>query len=211
MVCIVTVASTAGRAPPPADLVDERWGALEDLPVELASADVVLCATAADEPVLGVGLVSAATGGRPIVAVDLSVPRNIDPAVGCLDGVALLDMDELTRFAERGLAERRAELPAVQRIVDEELERYRAASSARSVAPIVAALRQRADEVVAHEADRLDARLAALAPADREVAEQFVRGVVAKLLHEPTVRLKDAAGTLRGERLGGSLRELFDL
>jgi glutamyl-tRNA reductase len=120
-------------------------------------------------------------------------------------------MDALSAFAERGLSKRRREVPAVERIVDDEVDRYLVSSSAREVAPLIVELRARGESVVADELQRWSTRLAGLDAAQREIVEGLLRGVVAKLLHEPTVALKDAAGSVRGERLVGSLRELFDL
>ena len=96
-------------------------------------------------------------------------------------------------------------------IVDEELGLYQAEASAREVAPLVAALRARADLVSAVELDRHASRLADLSGAQRAAVESLLHGVVNKLLHEPTVRLKDAAGHARGDRLAEALRDLFDL
>jgi glutamyl-tRNA reductase len=139
------------------------------------------------------------------------MPRDVAPEVADLTGVTLLDMDALSEFAERGLSKRRREVPAVESIVDDEVDRYLAASSAREVAPLIVDLRRRGETVIADELQRYSSKLGSLDAAQRELVEGIIRGVVAKLLHEPTVALKDAAGSVRGERLVGSLRELFDL
>ncbi|MCB1017757.1 MAG: hypothetical protein KDB10_21910, partial [Acidimicrobiales bacterium] len=136
---------------------------------------------------------------------------DIDPSVGGIDGVTLLDMDDLRVFAEAGLAQRRREVHAVDHIVGDEVERYLAVSTAREVAPLVTAVRDRAEEIRLAELERHRAKLDALGEREREAVEALTRGILAKLLHEPTVRLKDAAGTPRGERLAESLRTLFDL
>jgi len=107
--------------------------------------------------------------------------------------------------------ERRREVSAVDRIVADELERYLAVTTAREVAPLVTAVRDRAEEIRLVELDRHRAKLDGLDAREREAVEALTRGILAKLLHEPTVRLKDAAGTPRGERLAESLRTLFDL
>jgi glutamyl-tRNA reductase len=153
----------------------------------------------------------AARAGRALLVVDVAVPRDVDPSAADLPGVTLLDMDDLRAFAEAGLAERRREVAAVRAIVADELERFLAVSSAREVAPLVTALHDKADLVRRAELERHAARLAELTPAQLEAVEALTKGIVAKLLHEPTVELKDAAGTPRGERLADSLRELFDL
>jgi len=158
-----------------------------------------------------VGAALAGRSGRPLLLVDIAMPRDVTPEVADLAGVTLLDMDALSEFAERGLSKRRREVPAVESIVDEEVDRYLAASSAREVAPLIVELRRRGETVIADELQRYSSKLSSLDPQQRELVEGIVRGVVAKLLHEPTVALKDAAGSARGERLVGSFRELFDL
>ena len=191
-----------------------HWDGLDELPTCLADADVVFCATSSPAGVIDVDMVRSAMAeraGRPLLLVDIAMPRDVAPEVAGLDDVTLLDMDGLSAFAERGLSRRRQEIPAVEAIVDDEVDRYLAASSAREVAPLIVELRRRGDSVVADELQRHAAKLAVLDPAQREIVESVLRGAVAKLLHEPTVALKDAAGSVRGERLVGSLRELFDL
>jgi glutamyl-tRNA reductase len=212
---------TASRA---ADLIEPhaitsversaRAGGLSSLSDELVIADVAFCATSSPLSIIGVDMISEAMGrrdGRPLTVIDIAMPRNVELGVADIDGVILLDMEALAEFAERGLTERRREIPAVREIVEEELDRYEAATSAREIAPLIVELRSRADQLVADEMSRQGSKLAAMTPAERDAVEAMVRGVVAKLLHEPTIQLKDAAGTLRGERLAGSLRELFDL
>ena len=149
--------------------------------------------------------------GRDLLIVDIAVPRDVDPSAAELDGVTLLDMDDLRSFAEAGIRERRREIAAVQAIIDTELDRYVDESTARSVAPLVAQLRGRADRVRIAEIERLNHRLSGLDDRQRDAVEALAAGIVGKLLHDPTVRLKDAAGTARGERLAEALRDLFDL
>ena len=99
----------------------------------------------------------------------------------------------------------------VHAVLAEEIERYRDSSAARSAAPVVAALRARAESIRRAELDRQRAQLDALGPEAREIVETITQRTVAKLLHEPSVRIKDAAGSQRGERLAEALRSLFDL
>ena len=198
--------------------VAERLGGvpvrLDDLPHHLAEVDVLLTSTGASAVILEHGDLASIVGerhGRGLLVVDIAVPRDVDPAAGEIDGVTLLDMDDLREFAEVGIRERQREVTAVQAIVDSELERYVDESTARSVAPLVASLRARGDLVRSAELQRLSARLGDLDDRQREAVEALAAGVVGKLLHEPTVRMKDAAGTARGERLAEALRDLFDL
>ena len=149
--------------------------------------------------------------GRGLLIVDVAVPRDVDPTAADVAGVTLLDMDDLRAFAELGVAERRAEVVAVERMLADELDRFVAISSAREVAPLIGELRDRADAVRQRELDRFRGRLGGLDERQLEAVEALTKGIVAKLLHEPTVGLKDAAGTPRGERLAEAVRDLFDL
>ncbi len=153
----------------------------------------------------------AARGDRPLFVVDVAVPRNVDPAVGHLPGVELFDLDDLRREADSEMAARRSEVDRVRAILGEELERYRANVRGRSVAPVVSALRARGEEVRDAELERSRALLAALEPEQAEAVQALTRRIVAKLLHEPTVQVKQAAGSPRGERLAEALRQLFEL
>jgi glutamyl-tRNA reductase len=208
----------ANRSAERAAAVAEQSGAkavgLSKLDEELARADLVLTSTAAPDVVLDVarvGRTMRSRPDRPLLVVDVAVPRDVDPAVVDLEGVSLLDVEDVRRFAEARMSTRRGEIPAVRAVLTEELERYRASYAARSAAPVVAALRMRAETIRRAELDRQRARLEALGPEAREIVETVTQRTVAKLLHEPTVRIKDAAGSPRGERLAEALRSLFDL
>jgi glutamyl-tRNA reductase len=109
------------------------------------------------------------------------------------------------------MATRRKEIPVVRAVLAEALEKYRVSSTARSAAPVVAALRMRAESIRRAELDRQRARIDALGPEAAEIIETVTKRSVAKILHEPTVRVKEAAGSPRGERLAEALRNLFDL
>jgi glutamyl-tRNA reductase len=215
---VVVANRTAERASALAARVGGTGVGLTGLPEALAAADVVLVSTGASLPVLGADVVvpaaheRAGAPGRPsLVVVDLGVPRNVDPAVAAVPGVELLDMDDLTAHAERAMAGRRAELAAAQEIVRQEVERYRAEERARGAAPVVAALRSRIEEIRLAELERHRGRRADLDDRQWHEVEAVVRDVLAKLLHKPTVAVKEAAGTPRGERLVEALRTLFDL
>jgi glutamyl-tRNA reductase len=205
----------ANRTPERAHELAERVGGravpLFDLPRVLADVDVLLTSTGATSVMVEHGDVEEVVrerAGREILIIDVAVPRDVDPAAADLPGVTLLDMDDLRAFADAGLAERRREAAKARDLVDEEVGRYREASTARQVAPVVTALRDHAETVRLAEVERLGRKLS---DDERAALDALSKGLVAKLLHEPTVRLKDAAGTVRGERLADALRELFDL
>jgi len=198
--------------------VAERLGGnavrLDDLPHHLAEVDVLLTSTGASAVILEHGDLATVVGerdGRGLLVVDIAVPRDVDPAAGEIEGITLLDMDDLRDFAAAGIRERQREVTAVQAIVDVELDRYVGESTARSVAPLVANLRARGEAVRSTEMERFAGRLGNLDESQREVVDALAAGIVGKLLHEPTVRMKDAAGSARGERLAEALRDLFDL
>ncbi|MEI7593831.1 MAG: glutamyl-tRNA reductase [Actinomycetes bacterium] len=197
-----------------ADQIGGRAVRLADLNESLAEIDLLLTSTGASSIMLEHGdlaRVMAAREGRPLLIVDVAVPRDVDPSASELAGITLLDMDDLRAFADAGIAERRSEVAAVEAMVSDEVERFVAVSTAREVAPLVATLHERAEAVRASEIERFGARLSELDERQREAIEALTRGIVAKLLHEPTIGLKEAAGTPRGERLAEAVRDLFDL
>jgi glutamyl-tRNA reductase len=214
---VVVANRTARRAAALAARLGGRGVGLDGLPESVRGADVVLVSTGAALPVLDAGMLGPAVelrfarGAAPLIVVDLGVPRNVDPAVGRLSGIELLDMDDLTEHAEAAMAGRRAELSDAREIVAQEVERFRAGERARGAAPIVSALRNRVDAVRRAELERHRTRLSELDETQWRQIESVVRDVIAKLLHHPTVTLKEAAGTPRGERLVEALRTLFDL
>jgi glutamyl-tRNA reductase len=184
---------------------------LDDLPSALVDIDLLLTSTGATSIIVEHGDVEpviASRAGRPLLIVDIAVPRDVDSAAGDLPGVTLLDMDDLRSYAETGLAERRREVAAVRAIVEEEVERFLEHSTAREVAPLITALREKVEDLRQAELARM---AGPLDDQQRQALDAATRAALAKLLHEPTVALKDAAGTPRGERLAEALRELFDL
>jgi glutamyl-tRNA reductase len=186
-----------------------RAVALDDVAAELAEADVVLSAVAAEAHVLRVA--DFASVGAPLLVVDLGVPRNVDPEVGARPGITLLDMDTLRAAVAKALGDRADESVAARQIVAAEVERYRTASRQRGAAPIVASLRARLESLRVAELERHRAQLADLSEAEWEHVDAATRAALAKFLHEPTMLLKETAGTPQGERLVEALRVLFDL
>jgi glutamyl-tRNA reductase len=196
-------ARTGGRLVPSSGLEDE-----------LATADVVVTCTGAALPVLEHDMVARAVdrrGGRPLLVLDIAIPRDVEANVAGLPGVTLLDLEDLRDWADRGRQARAAEADLVRAIVAEEVDRFLDDASAREVAPIIGAMHDRAEQVRAAELARFQRRLADLSPEEQDAVEALTRGVVAKLLRAPTVRLKQDAGSSRGERNVSALRDLFDL
>ena len=206
---------TLVAALPEATADQVRAEPLEGLGTLLTASDVVFTSLGTTLPVIDRPMLAAAVAGRPagapLLVIDLGMPRNVEPSAADLEGLTLLDMDVLRAAVEEALSGRQDEVAGANQIVSDEVERYRVASRARDAAPIVSALRARAEEARQSALDRQRARRSELNDAQWEQVDAVTRSMVAKLLHQPTVALKDAAGTPRGERLVEALRTLFDL
>ncbi len=195
-----------------ADRIDGRALGIDRLSEALEVGDVVLTSTGADEPVITADLVRGLDrSGRPLLFVDIAVPRDVAPDVAELPGVTVLDLDDLSNWADRGRAERLAEVDRVSDIVREEVERFGLESAALQAAPLVSSLRDRAEQLRTAELARHTKRLGRLDEQQREMVDLITRGIVAKLLHEPSVRLRNQAGTPQGERNAAAVADLFDL
>jgi glutamyl-tRNA reductase len=183
-----------------------------DLAETVADADVVVCATASPEAVLTDALVRAAMRRRPhrdLVLLDLAVPRDVAPDVGSVPGVVLID---LSRLAAASLDEpSTVDREAADGIVATEVDAFLSWLRGSDVAPTVAALRARADQVVESELSRLAQRRPDLTPEQRADVAHSIHRVVQRLLHSPTVRVRQLAGTPGGDQYAALLRELFDL
>lgn len=211
----VTVANrTPAKAKRLAAGVDGTVVDLTDLPAAIAAADFVISCTAAAGLVITVPLVRRALGerdsARPLDFLDLAMPRDVAPEVGGLPGVRVIGMDEL-RGTSGGVGA--DEVAAVRAIVEEEFAAYGSAVRAARVTPTVVALRAKAATVVDAELSRLAGRLSDEGVSGRALEEiaQSVRRVVDKLLHAPTVRVKELASSPDGEEYAAALRVLFDL
>jgi glutamyl-tRNA reductase len=207
---IVVVNRTAERAERLADEYAGRAAALSDLPDVLAAADVVMACAGAAGLLVSRDMVEAArTDGRPLVFLDLALPHDVDPAVTELEGVSRLDLADLAEELESSDAGR--EVAEVRRIVTEEVAAFLAARRSASVTPTVVALRSMATSVVDAEMERLDHRLPNLSDDERDEVLRAVRRVADKLLHEPTVRVKELANEAGAVSYAAALAELFAL
>ena len=213
-----TVALVANRSPEPAEELARRFGAeaipLERVPLELEGVDVVASSTSAPGTVLGRDAVAAALKsrrGRPLLLVDLAVPRDVDPAVHELDGAFLYDVDDLEAVVAESLGGRRREAARAEAVVAREAERFRAWHASLDVVPAIASLRARAEEIRTGELARLEGRLSQLPEAERKAVEALTAQIVSKLLHLPTIRMKEAAVTADGVLYADAVRHLFGL
>lgn len=205
---------TIAKAQALADRVSGSVTEFYRLAETLTQADVVVTCTGAGTTVIDVEMVSKAMqqrASRPLFIVDIAVPRDVESDVATIDGVTLLDLDNLRDWAARGQALRATEAQAVRNIVAQELERFTLELTARQAAPLVALLHARAEVVRIAEIDRLQKKLSSLSDEQQQAVDALTKGIVAKLLHDMSVRLKDDAGTPRGERNSAAVRDLFDL
>jgi glutamyl-tRNA reductase len=195
-----------------------QWGGqalpYESLPQALATVDVVLTSTAAPHVVIDPAMVRGALEqrpARPLLLIDLAVPRDIDPRVAQVAGAHVYDIDDLQEVVSTNVQRRREELVAVQRIVQEELPRFTSWLQARTVVPTLNRLREQADLISRNELERAMRRLPTLDQREREVIESLAAGIVNKLLHQPTIRLKQEASQGNGAAYAAVLQHLFGL
>ncbi|TAM86721.1 MAG: glutamyl-tRNA reductase [Jatrophihabitans sp.] len=180
---------------------------LDELPAVIADADLVVSATGATGLLMGVEDL-APRSGRPLVVLDLALPRDVAPGVGDLPGVTYVDLDALR---EREPMVSDVDVAAAADIVRTELAAYLTQQQQLAVAPTVTALRARANQVVDGELARLNAKLPSLDDDVRREVAAAVRRAVEKVLHTPTVRVKELAATPGGDRYAQALRDLFEL
>jgi glutamyl-tRNA reductase len=189
-------------------------GDLDQLPDALTHADLVVSATGAAGHVIDAAMVAdamQARDGRPLVVVDLAVPRDIDPASGDIEGVTLLDIAALRDGVAAHSPETADDIAQAQRLVEDEVGRWVSRRRGEELAPVIKALRRHGDAVVDAELDRVRTRLAALDPAEREAVESAVRGVAAKLLHDPIVGMKERIEPAREREVALLLAQLLGL
>ena len=178
---------------------------LERLADELAAADVAVTCTSAAAFVVGPEDVRDRKG-RPLFLIDLAVPRDVDPAVNDLDGCYVYDIDDLEAVVEASLTGRRREAERAEAIVAEEAERFRAWQASLDVVPTIASLRARAEEIRSAELSKAN-----LSDRERQAVDSITTQILNKLLHLPTVRMKEAAAAADGVLYADAVRHLFGL
>ena len=205
------IAAVANRSFPHAEELALEFGAravpLESLADELGRADVVVACTGAPGFVVRADDVPDRKK-RPLFLIDLAVPRDLDPAINDLDGCYLYDIDDLEAVVAASLAGRRREAERAEAIVAEEAERFRAWQASLDVVPTIASLRARAEAIRAAELDKAAAKLT---DEERHAVESITAQILNKLLHLPTVRMKEAAAAADGVLYADAVRHLFGL
>lgn len=194
--------------------VESRAVSLDDVPALLAISDVVITSTSAPGFVVDMAAAQAALRGRrgrPILFVDLAVPRDVDPTLSTIDGCFVYDIDDLQAVVETSLAGRRAEAVHAEHLVAVEAERFREWQASLAVVPAIASLRAHAEEIRAGELAKAEGRLGRLPESERKLVESMTSQIVAKLLHLPTVRMKEAAAGADGVVYADVVRHLFGL
>jgi glutamyl-tRNA reductase len=201
----------AARARSLAERFGGQVGSLQELPERLAEADIVVASTSSPHAIVGAAeleLVMRARRGRPLVLIDIAVPRDIEPACAGLADVTLYDMDDLQAVVARHLSIREGERAAAERVVEDEIQRFARWLGQLDVMPTIAALRAHGtaivDQVLAENAGRWESA----SPRDVARVEAVARAVMQRLLHEPTIRLKAGDGRHGRQHL---LRELFGI
>jgi glutamyl-tRNA reductase len=209
------IAYVANRSADRAAGLAERVGAealpLAEIEERLSEADVVVSSTSAPGYILTRETVEGARGGRPLLLIDLAVPRDLDPSIHELDGCYLYNIDDLEAVVAETLAVRRREAQRAEEIVAAEADAFRAWQASLDVVPAIASLRARADEIREAELKRAESRLGQLSDAQRQAVEALASRIVDKLLHLPTVRMKQAAAAADGVVYAEAVRHLFGL
>ncbi len=205
---IVVVNRSPEAAARLAATLEGRAAPLADLAVEVGSADILVSCTGSTGVVVESDVVGPRAADRPLVVLDIALPRDVDPSVAALPHVTYVDLDALRAG---GAAVSEGEVTAATAIVADELRDHLAERQRLAVAPTVTALRARANQVIDGELRRLDGRLPDLEPDQRREVADAVRRAVEKVLHAPTVRVKELATTPGGDQYAAVLRELFDL
>jgi glutamyl-tRNA reductase len=186
----------------------------EDLPEQLLAADIVVSATNSPHHIVerdGLEQVMRERQGRPLLAIDIAVPRDIEPACREIPGVSVHDIDDVQQIVERNTSGREAEAKRAELIIEAELDRFDRWLASLEVVPTVAALRERGDEVVRRVMAENEPRWESLGEADRERLETMAKAIASRLLHEPTMRLRRSAGNDDAYQYVSALRELFGL
>lgn len=210
--------AVANRSRERASEVAERFGAivydLGELEDALSWADVAVTATSSETPVVGAELARKALSrrsDRPLVLVDLAVPADVERDSGAVEGVRLFDVDDLRAGLDDSMASRLHEVPGVEAVVEDEVESFRRRYQELEVEPLLSALRRQAEEIRAQELERALNDLGDLDEVTAQRIEHLSRSLVKKLLHEPTVRLRERAGTGDADEVADAVRDLFGL
>lgn len=210
---ITVMSRTEQTAADIASRIDASVRPFDELGQALAECDIAFTSTAAPGLVVDVALVEPILAQRAddLLILDVAMPRDVDAEVGNLPSVELCDLDAIGAFVSEGLASRAGEVDQANQIIADEMVRHLSEVGKQSVTPLITTFRSHVEDLRSQEMARQSTKLADLTPDQQAAVDEATRAVLNKVLHEPTVRLKDSANSLRGERLAAALRELFDL
>lgn len=211
---IVVANRTEARARELAERFGGRAARFDVLPEVLAATDIVVTATAAPHALLTRDVVERTFGGaprQPLLILDIAIPRDVEPSVGEIDNVFVYDIDDLRQIVDDALERRRAEIPVAEGIIREAVDDFQAWHNARDVVPLIRGLRGQAEEVRRSEVEKTMRKLDHLTDDDRELVEQLTRQILNKVLHRPTVRLREAATNGSAAAVVHAARYLFEL
>jgi glutamyl-tRNA reductase len=186
---------------------------LDGLPDQLVAADIVVCSTSSPHPIVGheeLELVIGQRAGRPLLLIDIAVPRDIEAACGDLEGVTLYDIDDLQQVVARNLDTRASEIPQAEKIVEEEIQRFARWLGQLEALPTVSALREHGNAIVEQVLAENEGHWESVSPRDGVRIEAVARAVANRLLHEPTIRLRSFSEA-RSHASLQLVRELFGL
>lgn len=214
----VDTAIVANRTWDRARELAERWGGSaihwEEFGAALPQVDIVVCSTAAPHPVLTLKRFRDALPNgprKPLCILDIAIPRDVEPAVADVQNVFLYNVDDLQGIVDDALGRRKAQLPRAESIVAEGVEDFWSWYASLAVVPTIRALRDRGEALRAAEVERALRQLQHLSADDQKAIDALTRALTNKLLHEPTVRLREAAGNGRGTAAIDTARYLFHL
>jgi glutamyl-tRNA reductase len=211
---VLVSSRTEARARSVVDRFGGEAASIERLPELLGEADIVASATAAPHAVITRTTVERAMRDRrtrPLLLLDIALPRDVEPAAGALDGVVLYDLDDLSRVVEGTLEQRRSEIALAECIIAESVTEFFGWYRGRGVVPVIRRLRGRAEQLRQTELDRARAALRDLTPEQLAAVDGLTRQLLAKLLHAPTTRLRQAAADGRDAEIADIARFLFSL
>ena len=186
----------------------------EELPEQLREVDIVVSATNSPHHIVerdDIAVVMEERGGKPLMLIDIAVPRDVEPACREVAGVTVYDIDDVQKIVELNASGREAEAKRAEQIIEVELDRFERWLAALDLVPTIAALRERGDEVVRRVLAENEGRWQDLSEADRDRVEAMAKAIASRLLHEPTLALRRAAGDEDAYLYVSALRELFGL
>jgi glutamyl-tRNA reductase len=210
----VVVNRTLKKAQELADRWDGQAASLEMLLEILPEADIVITSTGAPHTIIHKTMVEKSMLKReaqPVVFMDIAVPRDVDNDINEVPGVRLFDMDTLSQQLQTSLVQRQAEIPQVKAILVEERARFIEYLATLDILPLIIELRTRADAIRVAEMDRAIRRMPDLSPEDEQRIDTLTRSIVKKILHKPTIRLREVAGSSHASDYADITRGLFGL